>query len=303
MENIIIIGSGPAGLTAGIYCARAGLSPLVIGGPKPGGQLTETAEIENFPGFAKPISGYELMSGMRLQAENCGIRTNPGTVVAVDLHGAIKTLTLEDGSTLEAKAVIVATGASAKWTGAVGEQTYRRHGISACATCDGFFFRGKDVAVIGGGETAMADAVTLARICKSVTIIHRRDAFRAAKTMTERVLGTPNVKVLWNSTVAEFTGDGKKLTGIIVESTIDHQRTELAVNGAFIAIGHKPATDFLANQLELDNGYVVAHGCQTAVPGVFVAGDCMDSRYRQAVFAAGQGAAAALEVQRYLENN
>lgn len=294
-ENVIIVGSGPAGLTAGIYTARAGLSPLVIEGFAVGGQLVATPEVENFPGFAEPVSGIELMTSMRRQAERAGVRFATDEIASVDFSGNIRKLT-GMAAVYEAKCVIIATGAEAKWTGLPGESQYRNHGISACATCDGAFHRGKDVVVIGGGDTALSDALHLSRLCCSVTLVHRRDAFRGTKALSDRVLETPNVRVLMNTQVLSFEGDGRKLEAIVLSNG-----ERLPVTGAFVAVGHAPKTAFLKGALELDEaGYVKVSETRTSVEGVFAAGDCADPDYKQAVSAAGTGAQAALEVQNYL---
>ena len=297
-ENLVIVGSGPAGLTAGIYAARAGFSPLVLEGMLSGGQLTQTTEIENYPGFANPIGGLELMAAMRSQAERCGVRFAMDEVERVDFSGDGERRLFGMAGEYSAKAVVVATGASARWTGLPGEAKYRSRGVSACATCDGAFFRGREVAVIGGGDTALSDALHLASLAAKVTVIHRRDAFRGAKALADRVLAAPNVDVAWNTTVVSFDGDGARLSGL----TLSDGRS-LPVSGAFVAIGNVPQTKFLdGSGVELDGaGYVVAHHTRTSVRGVFAAGDCADPRYRQAVVAAGAGAAAAMEAQRFLQ--
>jgi thioredoxin reductase (NADPH) len=297
MENVIIIGSGPAGLTAGIYTARAGLSPLVIEGIHALGQLVQTPEVENFPGFANPISGISLMTSMHKQAEQAGVRFAMDEISSVDFSGRALTLT---GMIQQyaAKTVIIATGAEPKWTGCEGEHIYRNRGISTCATCDGAFHKGKHVAVIGGGDTALSDALHLSRICKTVTLIHRRNEFRATKTIEDRVHATPNITVKWNTTVTSFMGDGQKLNALLLSDG-----SRLDVSGAFVAIGHIPKTAFLAGAVDMDeNGYIRVDHTRTNRPGVFAAGDCADPNYKQAVSAAGTGAEAALEAQRYLEN-
>ena len=296
MEELAIIGSGPAGLAAGIYAARAGLRPLVIEGMLAGGQLVQTHEVENYPGFAEPVGGQDLMSAMRLQAERAGVRFTMDEVTSVDFTGAEKKLECMMGE-VTARAVIVATGASAKWTGLPGEETYRNRGISACAVCDGAFFRGRDVAVIGGGDTALGDALYLARLARTVTVIHRRDAFRGAKALADRVLATENISVAWNTTVKSFEGDGAALASL----ALSDGRT-LAVSGAFVAIGHRPQTEFLKGAVDLDDaGYVAVDRTRTSAKGVFAAGDCADPFYKQAVIAAGAGAQAAIEAQRYIQ--
>jgi thioredoxin reductase (NADPH) len=297
MENVIIIGSGPAGLTAGIYTARAGLSPLVIEGMNALGQLIQTPEVENFPGFAEPVSGIDLMTSMRKQAEKAGVRFAMDEISSVKFSGSELKLSGMAGD-YSSKTVIIATGAEAKWTGIEGESTYRNRGISACATCDGAFHKGRSVAVIGGGDTALSDALYLSRICEKVTVIHRRGEFRGTKVLADQVLATPNIDVKWNTTVTSFEGDGKRLNAI---SLSDNDR--LDVSGVFVAIGHAPKTAFLKGAVELDeNGYIKVKNTHTSRPGVFAAGDCADPDYKQAVSAAGTGAEAALEVQRYLES-
>ena len=297
-ENLVIVGSGPAGLTAGIYAARAGFSPLVLEGMLAGGQLTQTTEIENYPGFANPIGGLELMAAMRSQAERCGVRFAMDEVEKVDFSGDGERRLFGMAGAYAAKAVVVATGASAKWTGLPGEAKYRSRGVSACATCDGAFFRGREVAVVGGGDTALSDALHLASLASKVTVIHRRDEFRGAKALADRVLAAPNIDVAWNTTVVSFDGDGTRLSGL----TLSDGRS-LPVSGAFVAIGNMPQTKFLEGSgVELDGaGYIVTRNTRTSVKGVFAAGDCADPRYRQAVVAAGAGAAAAMEAQRFLQ--
>lgn len=301
MYDVVIMGSGPAGLTAAIYAARANLKAVVVEGLQSGGQLTQTTDVENFPGFAEPLAGPALMDAMRRQAERCGAEFLMDEVQGVDFAGDVKTLETMMSGTLEARAVIVSTGAAARWTGLPGEKTYRNHGISACATCDGAFYRDQDVVVIGGGDTAMGDALYLARLCRSVTVVHRRDAFRASKVMAERVLATENIQVAWNSVVDEFLGDGKRLSGLRLKDVQTGATREIAATGAFVAIGHDPNTKLLAGQLELDKaGYVVVDHQRTSAAGVFAAGDCADPFYKQAIIAAGAGAVAALEAERYL---
>ena len=301
MRQVTIIGSGPAGLTAAIYAARAGLAPLVVEGFQGGGQLTQTTDVENFPGFAEPITGPALMDAMRRQAERCGAEFLMDEVQSVDLKSEVKKLETMMNGMLESRAVIICTGASARWTGAAGEATYRNHGVSACATCDGAFFKGKDVAVIGGGDTALGDALYLARICASVTVVHRRDAFRAAKVTADRVSATPNIAVAWNSVVDEFLGDGKRLSGLRLRDLPTGITREIPVLGAFVAIGHVPNTRIFEGQVALDaHGHVVVDRGRTNLSGVFAAGDCADPSYKQAVVAAGTGATAALEAERFL---
>lgn len=298
MENIVIVGSGPAGLTAGIYAARAGFAPLVIEGMLSGGQLTETAEVENFPGFAESVSGLDLMMSMRKQAEKAGVRFTMDAITSVDFSATPHKL---EGMSkqYEAKCVIIATGATPRWTQLPGEDTYKYRGISSCAVCDGNFHRGKDVAVIGGGDTALADAIHLAKICATVTLIHRRDTFRGTKVLVDRVLATPNIKTLMNTEVLSFEGDEKKLNALKLSNG-----EVLSVSGAFVAIGHDPQTAFLKGALDLDEaGYVRTDGVKTSVAGVFAAGDCANPLYKQAVVAASTGAQAAQAAQEYLSES
>ena len=263
-----------------------------------GGQLTETAEVENFPGFADAVSGLDLMMSMRSQAEKAGVRFAMDAITSVDFSGSLHRL-MGMSDTYEAKCVIIATGASPRWTGLPGEDVYKYHGISSCAVCDGNFHRGKDVAVIGGGDTALGDAIHLAKICASVTLIHRRDSFRGTKVLIDRVLGMPNVKVLMNTEVLSFEGDGKKLSSLRLSNG-----DELHVSGAFVAIGHDPQTGFLKGSVDLDEaGYVRTEGVTTNVAGIFVAGDCANPLYKQAVVAASTGAQAAQAAQHYLEHH
>lgn len=298
MENIVIVGSGPAGLTAGIYAARAGFAPLVIEGMLSGGQLTETAEVENFPGFAESVSGLDLMMSMRKQAEKAGVRFAMDAITSVDFSAT--PYKLEGMSKqYEAKCVIIATGATPRWTQLPGEDTYKYRGISSCAVCDGNFHRGKNVAVIGGGDTALADAIHLAKICATVTLIHRRGTFRGTKVLVDRVLATPNIKTLMNTEVLSFEGDEKKLNALKLSNG-----EVLSVSGAFVAIGHDPQTAFLKGALDLDEaGYVRTDGVKTSVAGVFAAGDCANPLYKQAVVAASTGAQAAQAAQEYLSES
>jgi len=308
---LIILGSGAAGCTAAIYAARAGLKPLMIRGNQPGGQLTITTDVENYPGFAEAIQGPWLMEQMEAQAKHCGTEIIADHIVAADLTE--RTLTGMGGTVYPFKALIIATGASAKWLGIESEKTYNGKGVSACATCDGAFYRNRDVAVIGGGNSALEEALYLANICTSVTVVHRRDSFRGEKVMQNRVLNHPKIKVMWNHTVAEILGDPHPITGgvtgVRLASTTDNTTQDLAVHGVFIAIGHQPNTGIFKGQLDADEtGYItcpkgtvqVTHNGQ-ALPGIFAAGDVADSVYRQAVTAAGLGCMAALDVNRWLE--
>jgi thioredoxin reductase (NADPH) len=302
MENCVILGSGPAGLTASIYAARAGLKPVVIEGMQPGGQLTQTTDVENFPGFEKPIGGMDLIGAMRRQAERLGVRFLMDAVTAVDFKKPPFKLTLMMNGALEAATVIIATGASARYLGLPSEEALKGKGVSACATCDGAFFKGQDVAVVGGGDTAMGDALYLARLAKTVTVIHRRDAFRASAIMSKRVLSAPNIRVVWNSTVAEVL-DAKKgeVTGLRLKNVKTGELSELVVQGVFVAIGHKPNTDVFRGQIALDaEGYIETRDTRTSVEGVFAAGDVQDREYKQAITSAGTGCMAALQAERYL---
>lgn len=303
LRDVVIIGSGPAGLTAAIYAARANLTPLVFEGLQPGGQLTITTEVENFPGFAHPIEGPELMDAMREQAVRVGTEVRINTIESVDLSQRPFTVKADDGTTVLAKTLIICTGASAKWIGIESEVALQNRGVSACATCDGFFFRGKDVLVVGGGDTAMEEAMYLTRMCNSVTVIHRRDTLRASKVMADRALANPKIRFEWNSAVKEIKDVTLgKVTGVVLESTIDGSTKELACDGVFVAIGHQPNTGLFKDQLPMDaNGYLVTDGVKTIVDGCFAAGDVWDTHYRQAVTAAGMGCQAAIDAIRFIE--
>lgn len=299
-EKLIIIGSGPAGLTAAIYASRGSLDPLVIAGREAGGQLTLTSDVDDFPGFENGIQGPELMQKMRKQAERFNTRFINEDVVSVDLKirpFAIQTETCS----LFTEALIIATGASARWLGLESEQKLRGRGVSACAVCDGFFFKDKKVAVIGGGDTAMREANYLSKLCKKVTVIHRRDKLRAQIALQELVKSKPNVDFIFNCEVEEVLGQDK-VTGVRLKNTQNGAISTLNVDGVFIAIGHKPNTDFLKGQLELDDkGYIVVKNeTESSVLGVYVAGDAADYKYRQAVTAAGAGCKAAFDVEEYL---
>jgi len=305
LRDVVIIGSGPAGLTAAIYAARANLTPLVFEGLQPGGQLTITTEVENFPGFAHPIEGPELMDAMREQAVRVGTEVRINTIESVDLSQRPFTVKADDGTTVLAKTLIICTGASAKWIGIESEVALQNRGVSACATCDGFFFRGKDVIVVGGGDTAMEEAMYLTRMCNTVTVIHRRDTLRASKVMADRALANPKIRFEWNSAVKEIKDVTLgKVTGVVLESTIDGSTKDLACDGVFVAIGHHPNTGLFKDQLPMDaNGYLVTDGVKTNVDGCFAAGDVWDTHYRQAVTAAGMGCQAAIDAIRFIEAN
>ncbi|UFQ16832.1 MULTISPECIES: thioredoxin-disulfide reductase [Streptomyces] len=303
VRNVIIIGSGPAGYTAALYTARASLKPLVFeGAVTAGGALMNTTEVENFPGFQDGVMGPELMDNMRAQAERFGAELVPDDVVAVDLSGEIKTVTDTAGTVHRAKAVIVTTGSQHRKLGLPNEDALSGRGVSWCATCDGFFFKDQDIAVIGGGDTAMEEATFLSRFAKSVTIVHRRDSLRASKAMQERAFADPKIKFIWDSEVAEIKGD-QKLSGLTLRNLKTGETSELPVTGLFIAIGHDPRTELFKGQLELDDeGYlkVEAPSTRTNLTGVFGAGDVVDHTYRQAITAAGTGCSAALDAERFL---
>jgi thioredoxin reductase (NADPH) len=303
VRNVIIIGSGPAGYTAALYTARASLQPLVFeGAVTAGGALMNTTEVENFPGFRDGIMGPDLMDNMRAQAERFGAELIPDDVISVDLTGAIKTVTDTAGTVHRAKAVIVTTGSQHRKLGLPNEDALSGRGVSWCATCDGFFFKDQDIAVIGGGDTAMEEATFLSRFAKTVTIVHRRDTLRASKTMQDRAFADPKISFVWDNEVAQIHGE-QKLTGLTLRNTKTGETSELPVTGLFIAVGHDPRTELFKGQLDLDDeGYVqvAAPSTQTNLTGVFGAGDVVDHTYRQAITAAGTGCSAALDAERYL---
>ena len=302
-EKVVIIGAGAAGLTAAIYTARANLSPVILAGLQPGGQMTITTDVENYPGFADVIQGPWLMTEMQQQAENVGARVVYDIVTALDAATRPFRLTLDSGDVMTADAVIVATGAQARWLGLDSEQAFNGRGVSACATCDGFFYRERDVAVIGGGNTAVEEALYLANICNSVTLVHRRDSLRAEQIMQDRLLKKDNISVEWNRQVAEVLGDDTGVTGLRLASTDGGDDKTISVHGMFVAIGHDPATAAFAGAVTLDDeGYIKATPgtTRTSVSGIFAAGDCVDKIYRQAVTAAGMGCMAALDAERWL---
>ena len=303
--RVIIIGSGPAGYTAAIYAARAMLSPILIAGFETGGQLMITTDVENYPGFATPIQGPWLMEQMRLQAEHVGARIESDYVTSVDLSQRPFRIHCDSGRLYTADSLVLATGAKAKWLDLPSEQVFKGYGVSACATCDGFFFRGKKVVVVGGGNSAVEEALYLSNIAAQVTVVHRRDSFRAEKILQERLFQRPNVEVIWNSAVEEIVGasDPAAVTGVKLRDTRTGAHSERAVDGVFVAIGHAPASELVRGQLTLKpNGYVetTPGSTATSVEGVFAAGDVADDVYRQAVTAAGLGCMAALEAERWL---
>lgn len=301
VRNVIVLGGGPAGLTAAIYATRAGLDPLVIEGSEAGGQLMLTTDVENYPGFADPILGPDLMAAMRAQAQRIGTEFVTEDATAVNLSTRLFKVTTHSGETYETRALIIATGAKPKLLGLPGEQRLMGRGVSTCATCDGFFFRGSDVMVVGGGDTAMEEALYLSKLAKSVTVVHRRDKLRASKIMQERALQNGKISFLWNTKVADIVGDGK-VSGVKLQDLKTHTSTQRPVDGVFVAIGHTPNTDLFKGQLDMDaNGYILRRGrSMTNVEGVFVAGDVHDHTYRQAVTAAGYGSEAAIDAERWL---
>ncbi|MGC5306082.1 thioredoxin-disulfide reductase [Micromonospora zamorensis] len=309
VRNLIIIGSGPAGYTAAVYAARANLKPLIIEGVQSGGALMTTTEVENFPGFADGILGPELMDNMRKQAERFGAEFLTDDVTRVELvdtgdagSGALSTVWVGE-TAYQARSIILSTGSAWRPLGVPGEQEYLGHGVSSCATCDGFFFRNQHIVVVGGGDSAMEEASFLTRFAESVTIIHRRDSFRASKIMADRALSNEKIKVEWNSTVEEILGDDGKVTGVRVRNVHTGETKVLDVTGVFVAIGHDPRSELFRGQVEMDDeGYVKvqAPGTRTNVPGVFAAGDVVDHTYRQAITAAGTGCAAALDAERFI---
>ena len=304
-SRLIVLGSGPAGYTAAIYAARAGLNPIVVQGIQPGGQLTTTTDVENYPGFRDVIQGPWLMEEMQAQAEHVGTKIVWDHIVEVDFNRRPFVLKGDGGAEYHADALVIATGAQAKWLGLPSEEHMKGRGASACATCDGFFYRGKKVAVIGGGNTAVEEALYLTNHSHDVTLIHRRDSLRAEKILQDRLFAHPNIKIMWDSEVAEFVGGGtpEALVGLDVRNVKSGAITRIDVDGAFVAIGHKPATELFAGKLKLDgDGYIeVEQGTtRTSVPGVFACGDVMDKIYRQAVTAAGTGCMAALDAEKFL---
>lgn len=302
-RNVIVIGSGPAGLTAAIYAARGNLNPLVIEGVDAGGQLMTTTMVENWPGYRDGIMGPDLMAEMRAQAERFGAKIMQGQVTSVDLNRRPFVVRTSDAE-LACHALVVATGASARLLGLPSERALMGHGVSTCATCDGYFFRGQSIVVVGGGDTAVEEAIFLTRFVKHATLVHRRDRLRASKIMQEHAFASPKISFLWNSEIVDVRDAAKgQVTGVVVRNVRTGELSELPVDGVFVAIGHTPNTSMLAGQLEMDeNGYLVTHdGTRTSVPGVFACGDVQDRVYRQAVTAAGSGCMAAMDAERYLE--
>ncbi|WP_260923663.1 thioredoxin-disulfide reductase [Novosphingobium sp. 9] len=302
--RMLIIGSGPAGLSAAIYGARAGMEPIVVQGLQPGGQLTITTDVENYPGFREVIQGPWLMQEMQAQAEHVGTRMMWDTITSVDLSGPVFVATGDSGDTYEGDTLVIATGAQARWLGVPGEQALSGKGVSACATCDGFFYRGRKVVVIGGGNTAVEEALYLTNHSDDVTLIHRRDSLRAEKILQDRLLANPKITVVWNKKVDEFLGDDRgELRAVALTDTETGEKSEIATDGAFVAIGHAPATELFKGKLAMDEtGYLLVQPGtpKTDIPGVYAAGDVSDHTYRQAITAAGSGCMAALDAERYL---
>ena len=303
VHNVIIIGSGPAGYTAGLYSARAMMEPMMFAGYMSGGQLMLTSDIENFPGYPQGIGGPEMMIDLRSQAERFGLKVVDKNVERVDFSSRPFGVWVE-GEEFRAETVIICTGAEAIWLGAEGEQGQKGRGISTCATCDGAFFKGDEVIVVGGGDSAMEEATFLTRFASKVTIIHRRDVFRASKVMLERAKNHPKIEIRAHRQVKEWLSDDKGLTGAVLEDPRDGSLEEIECTGAFIAIGHRPITEFLGGQVDTDEeGYIIhSEHTMTSIPGIFAAGDVVDTRYRQAITAAGMGCQAAIDAERWLES-
>ena len=306
--KVLILGSGPAGLTAAIYAARANLSPILVAGMQPGGQLTITSDVENYPGYAKAIQGPWLMEQMQAQAEHVGARILQDTIVSADLTRRPFTMAGDSGDTYTGDTLIIATGAQARWLGLESEKQYQGFGVSACATCDGFFFKNKNVAVVGGGNTAVEESLFLAQLADKVTLIHRRDSLRAEKILQDRLRAHPKIEVLWNQAVDEIVGSGEPaaVSSLKLKNTKTGALTALPVDGLFIAIGHTPNTELFKGQVEMDSeGYILTRPgtTQTNIPGVFAAGDVQDKIYRQAVTAAGTGCMSALEADKFLAHH
>jgi thioredoxin reductase (NADPH) len=306
--KVLIVGSGPAGYTAAIYATRAMLEPLLVAGLQPGGQMTITTDVENYPGFAETIQGPWLMEQMKAQAEHVGCKFADDIIVEVDLKTRPFRLKGDSGTLYTCDALIVATGAQARWLGLPSEEAFKGHGVSACATCDGFFYRGKDVAIVGGGNTAVEEALFLTNFANTVTLVHRRNSLRAEKMLQQRLLNHPKIKVVWDSAVdsVEGTTDPKSVTGVKLRNVTTGAQTELKADGLFIAIGHTPASEVFKGQVDMDaDGYIKTAPDSTAtnIPGVFAAGDVKDRVFRQAVTAAGMGCMAALEAEKYLAHH
>lgn len=305
-EKVVIIGSGAAGLTAAIYAARANLNPLVIEGIQPGGQLTITTDVENYPGYADVVQGPWMMEQMKLQAIKVGARIISDIVTKVNFNNDIKNIILDSKKIFECETVIITTGAQAKWLGLESENQFNGKGVSACATCDGFFYRNKEVAVIGGGNTAVEEALYLSNICSKVTLVHRRDKLRSEQILQKRLFAKENIEIVWDSVVSQIKGDENGVNALELLSTNSNDKKLIKLDGVFIAIGHVPSTEPFKNSIDMDNeGYIIAKKPGTSftnVDGVFAAGDCVDKIYRQAVTAAGMGCMAALDAEKWLQN-
>ncbi len=302
LKDMIIVGTGPAGLTAALYASRANLAPLVFQGPEPGGQLTTTTDVENYPGFPQGVMGPEMMTLFEDQAKRFGAQLEYGTVTHVDFSSHPHRLLVDDEKPYLAKTIVISTGASAKYLGLDNEQRLLGYGVSACATCDGAFFRDQDVAVVGGGDTAMEEALFLTRFASKVSVIHRRDELRASKVMQKRALDNPKIEIVWNSQVTDILGE-KEVSGVKLQNTVDNSESELDLQGLFLGIGHKPNNDIFTGWLDMDDlGYLVtkADSSYTNIPGVFACGDAQDHVYRQAITAAGSGCMAAIDAERWL---
>ncbi len=302
VANVLIIGSGPAGYTAAIYASRAGLMPVLYQGAQPGGQLTITNDVENYPGYPEGVNGSQMMMDFQAQAERFNADTRYGVVTAVDLKKYPFEITVDEEETVKAKSVIISTGASAQWLGLPSEERLNSKGVSACAVCDGFFFKGQEVAVVGGGDTACEEASYLAKLCTKVHMIVRRDVFRASKIMAKKVMNTPNIEIHWHSETDEVLGENE-VEGVRIFNNQSGKKTEIPIKGFFVAIGHKPNTDLFKGFLDMDEiGYLITQpdSTKTNIDGVFASGDAQDSKYRQAVTAAGTGCMAALDAERFL---
>ena len=307
-SKVLIIGSGPAGYTAAIYAARAMLNPVLVSGMEPGGQLTTTTDVENYPGFSDVIQGPWLMEEMRKQAEVVGTNFKSDMIKEVNFKKSPFELLGESGDKYTAETVIIATGAQARWLNLDSEKKYRGFGVSACATCDGFFYKNKEVVVVGGGNAAVEEALFLTKFASNVTLIHRRDSLRAEKLLQQKILSHPKIKIIWNNKIKEIIGteNPKGVTGVVIENTNDQSISKIDTHGIFVAIGHDPATKIFTNQIEMDNeGYIITKpdSTKTNIEGVFAAGDVKDKTYRQAVTAAGMGCMAALEAEKFLSEN
>jgi len=307
-SKVLIIGSGPAGYTAAIYAARAMLNPVLVSGMEPGGQLTTTTDVENYPGFSDVIQGPWLMEEMRKQAEVVGTNFKSDMIKEVNFKKSPFELLGESGDKYTAETVIIATGAQARWLNLDSEKKYRGFGVSACATCDGFFYKNKEVVVVGGGNAAVEEALFLTKFASNVTLIHRRDSLRAEKLLQQKILSHPKIKIIWNNKIKEIIGteNPKGVTGVVIENTNDQNISKIDTHGIFVAIGHDPATKIFTNQIEMDDdGYIITKpdSTKTNIEGVFAAGDVKDKTYRQAVTAAGMGCMAALEAEKFLSEN